>query len=64
MNVLNEFKNSKKFWAAIAGLIVALLITLIPALEGMEEQLNQIIAVIVAYILGQGLADFGKHAGE
>ena len=60
--MLGEFLNSKKFWAAIGGLIVTVLVVLVPSLEPLESYLTEIVGVIIAYVLGQGLADFGKHA--
>lgn len=62
MNNLKKIFTSKKFWAMAIGLIVTVLISVIPALEPMQDNLAEIIGVIVAYILGQGLADFGKEA--
>jgi uncharacterized protein involved in cysteine biosynthesis len=56
-----DLLRSKKFQAVIIGLIVTLLIELIPALAPMEEHLTAILAVIAAFVLGQGLADFGKE---
>ena len=62
MDNLKEFFTSKKFWMMVIGVIVSVLVQLVPALEQYQEQLPEIIWLFVAYIIGQGLADFGKHA--
>jgi uncharacterized membrane protein YqaE (UPF0057 family) len=55
-----QFWHSKKFWAALIAAGV-------PALNhfldlGMTQDIvTQIVGPIVAYILGQGLADLGKN---
>lgn len=51
--------QSKKFQAALVAFLVALLHELVPALQ--ETDLTLILAPFIAYILGQGLADFGKE---
>jgi hypothetical protein len=51
--------KSKKFWAAIIGALVVTIGTQI----GIDPEKAKLIAeVIVGYIVGQGLADLGKHA--
>ena len=51
--------TSRKFWAAIAGFVAMLVV----AFGGSEDQATQITALImagaavVAYIIGEGLAD-------
>jgi hypothetical protein len=61
MNVWLEMLNSKKFRASVIGVIVAVLIGVVPPLEPLQEHLTEILGVIAAYVLGQGLADFGKE---
>jgi len=56
--------KSKKFTGMVVGIIVTALITLIPALEEMEEHITQILGVVIAYIGAQGLADFQKEASK
>lgn len=51
--------SSKKFWMAIAG-IVAMIVSHFLGIG--EEQVMGILSLIITYILGQGLADFGKEA--
>jgi hypothetical protein len=59
MKMLKELWASKKFRAAIAGMAVVLLSTTVGLPEDQAEQLVQI---IMFYIVGQGLADVGKEA--
>ena len=53
--------QSKKFQVAIVAFVVSLLITLVPQLEQFQDLLPELITPFVAYILAQGLADFGKE---
>lgn len=53
--------QSKKFQVAIVAFVVSLLITLVPQLEKFRDLLPELITPFVAYILAQGLADFGKE---
>ncbi len=55
-----DILKSKKFQATIVGLIVVLMVELIPALD--EVSLTAVVTPIVAYIVGQGIADHGKEA--
>jgi len=52
--------KSKKFQMAVAGLIVVIISHFIPDIDPIE--LKNVVYLIVAYIIGQGLADFGKEA--
>lgn len=55
-------EGKKKLSAAIAGVIVSL-----AAFAGLDldvEQVATVIAPIVAYIVGQGIADNGKEAAK
>ena len=69
MNMKIDWKRkltSRKFWTAIAG-FVAMMIT---AFGGAEETATQITALImagaavVAYIIGEGLADAGNAGAD
>jgi hypothetical protein len=51
---------SKKFQMAVIGIIVTVITSFIPEIDKVE--LTAIVTLIVANILGQGLADFGKEA--
>ncbi len=57
MDNLKKVFTSKKFYAAIVALVLAFLG---PRAGINGEQLTQAIQVIVAYIIGQGLADIRK----
>ncbi|MHA1942362.1 MAG: hypothetical protein ACW97P_11685 [Candidatus Hodarchaeales archaeon] len=57
-----DLLKSKKFQAALAGVIVVVVISFIPEID--ETALTEIVALIIAYIVGQGLADFGKEANK
>ena len=60
MNLIRTLLASKKFVAAIgAALFVLLNETL--ALGITEETINDVIAVMASYIVGQGIADHGKE---
>ena len=56
-----EFLKSRKFLAMLAGIIATLLIQLVPPLQDLEESLGEILTLIGLYIVGTGLADFGKN---
>ena len=59
-NMFAELLTSKKALAAVSGVIIAAAARY--GLNLPEDAVNQILAPIVAYIVGQGLADFGKGA--
>lgn len=54
-----DILKSKKFQAALVGLIVVASEHFIPGLA--EFPVQDMLMVLVAYIVGQGLADFGKE---
>jgi len=60
--LFGEVSISKKAIAAVAGCTVVFILNLV----GYEdtEAINQIVALVSAYILGQGVADFGKSAKQ
>jgi uncharacterized protein YpuA (DUF1002 family) len=58
--IVADIVTSKKALAAIAGVVIAA--TNRYGLQLPEEAVNQIIAAVIAYVVGQGLADFGKNA--
>jgi len=55
-----DMVGSKKAIAAVAGLIVSFALKY--GLELDTESVAAVISPILAYILGQGFADQGKHA--
>lgn len=59
---IKEAITSKKFIAAVAGILVAL-----AARRGLNldpDSVQNVIYVIVAYLVGQGIADHGKEAAK
>jgi uncharacterized membrane protein (DUF441 family) len=60
IDALKEMISSKKAIAAIAGLIVAAAGRVGLGLP--TDAVVQITGIIIAYIVGQGIADAGKHA--
>lgn len=57
-----ELLKSKKFQALLVGLLVLLVQQYIPGLD--ETKATEVVALVVAYIIGQGLADFGKEKAK
>ena len=56
-----SFLKSKKWWIGIVGVLVPVINSFLP--EGTQLELAQVVQVLTplfAYIVGQGLADFGK----
>ncbi|MCP5016112.1 MAG: hypothetical protein GY938_12705 [Ketobacter sp.] len=62
MEDVKDLLTSKKFWMTVIGVVVTVIITAVPALEQYQEQLPEMIWLFVAYLLAQGMADFGKHS--
>lgn len=54
------FWHSKKFWAAVVATAVPI-INHVWGLGLTQDAIMQIVTPVVAYILGQGLADLGKN---
>ncbi len=62
LSTLREFATSKKFIATVGGILITQ-----AAKRGLNlppESVNQITAVVIAYIVGQGVADHGKAAAQ
>lgn len=57
--MLGQLLTSKKAIAAATGVIIAAAARI--GLDLPADAVNQILAPIVAYIVGQGIADFGKE---
>lgn len=60
--MLKTLLTSKKFRAAIAGVVVALIAKL--GIELDTDAVAIIISPILAYIIGQGVADHGKSRAQ
>ena len=57
---MDKFKlllASRKFWAALVGLVMVFVSHYVPDFPISEEQVLQLVYVIVAYILGTALED-------
>ncbi len=57
MEKLNQLLGSRKFWAAVIGLVLVVIKAFDPEFPLAEEQLVSVIYVLVAYILGTALED-------
>lgn len=60
LDAIKKMLGSKKALAALAGVVVAL-----AAKAGFDLDTEAVLAIVspvIAYILGQGAADFGKEA--
>lgn len=62
MAILIQFLTSKKAIALIVGLLIMLADS--AGLSLPEEDLTNIVQMIMAYIVGQGIADAGKEAAK
>lgn len=59
-DVIKGLLSSKKFVATITGIIATLVAKIGWEVDG--EALAAIVALIVSYVVGQGVADHGKEA--
>jgi hypothetical protein len=57
MEKFKQLLGSRKFWAALIGLILIVVKAWDPEFPLAEEQLTGIVYVLVAYILGTGIED-------
>ena len=57
MNKFKQLLGSRKFWAALVGLLLMAVKTWYPTFPLEEEQLTAVIALLVSYILGTALED-------
>ena len=58
--LITELLTSKKVLATIAGVLIVATNRI--GLQLPEDAVTQIIGAIAAYVVSQGLADFGKNA--
>jgi hypothetical protein len=61
MSKFKQLLGSRKFWAALIGLILVVLKAWRPDFPLEETQLTGVIYVLVAYILGTGIEDGLTH---
>jgi hypothetical protein len=60
---LYDLLSSKKALVALLGLIIGFGSKYIPGLEHLNtEELAVLLSPVIAYVLGQGMADIGKEA--
>ena len=59
---LPDLLKSKKFQAAIVALIATLVVEAVPSMR--DVPLEAVLAPFIAFILGQGVADFGKSKAK
>lgn len=57
MEKLNALLRSRKFWAALVGLVMVIAKALWPDLPLQEEQVSSMVWVLAAYILGVAVED-------
>lgn len=57
MEKLIQLLKSRKFWAALVGLLVLVVKQLEPNFPLGEEQITEFVYILVAYILGVALED-------
>jgi uncharacterized membrane protein len=60
--ILNLLK-SRKFWAAVAGLLLIVVQEFMPSFPLDAEQVTNVIYVVVAFIIGTGLEDARGSVG-
>jgi len=57
MDKVKQLLGSRKFWAALIGLVLVIVKAWQPDFPLAEEQLTGVVYVLVAYILGTGIED-------
>lgn len=57
MEKLNALLRSRKFWAALVGLLMVIAKAIWPDLPLQEEQVGSMVWVLMAYILGVAVED-------
>jgi len=62
LQILKALFSSKKFLVMLAGILLASASKL--GLDLDEDLVNQILAMVGAYVVGQGIADHGKEAAK
>ncbi len=62
MSKLTQLLSSRKFWAAVVGLVMVVLKAYAPNFPLTEEQLTALVVVIASYILGTAVEDARNSA--
>jgi len=55
--------RSRKFWAAVVGLVFVLLDEFVPTFPLDADQVTNVVYMIIAYILGVAVDDLGQGIG-
>lgn len=63
MEKVKQLLGSRKFWAALIGLVLVIVKAWQPEFPLGEEQLTGVVYVLVAYIVGTGIEDGLSRAG-
>ena len=61
MSVLKALMTSKKFLAMLIGCVLAIAVRLGMDPEAAKPVAEQIVALVAAYVVSQGVADHGKE---
>ena len=59
MAVIKSLFSSKKFIAMLTGVLATLIAKI--GWDVPTETINQVVALVGTYVIGQGVADHGKH---
>ncbi len=59
MAVIKSLFSSKKFVAMLTGVLATLIGKI--GFDVSTETINQVVALVGTYVVGQGVADHGKH---
>jgi uncharacterized membrane protein (DUF441 family) len=62
MDLIRSLLSSKKFIAAIIGIVIAIAGRYGFSLD--PELVRELVYILIAYIVGQGIADHGKASAE
>jgi hypothetical protein len=57
---MNEILGSRKFWAAVVGLLVIIISGVLPGFPAIEEPLTNVVVLVSAYILGTAAEGTGQ----
>ncbi len=59
MDKLTRLLSSRKFWAAVVGLIMVVIKAYAPNFPISEEQMTALVVLLASYILGTAVEDAG-----
>lgn len=57
MDKLKVLLRSRKFWAALIGLMMLIVKAYAPSFPLSEDQITEVVTLLVAYVLGTALED-------